>query len=60
MFDKKAGASLLFSFLLQNPFMPAHSSFQRRDFLRFLLGPSLAAMLFLVMLQELFGAEQEA
>ncbi|MBL8402913.1 MAG: hypothetical protein JNL16_00070, partial [Dechloromonas sp.] len=36
--------------------MSAHSSFQRRDFLRFLLGPSLAAMLFLVMLQELFGA----
>ncbi len=36
--------------------MSAHSSFQRRDFLRFLLGPSLVAMLFLVMLQELLGA----
>lgn len=36
--------------------MSAQSSFQRQDFLRFLLGPSLAAMLLLVMLQELLGA----
>lgn len=36
--------------------MPASTTFQRVDFLRFLLGPSCAAMLFLVMVQELFGA----
>jgi ABC-type multidrug transport system fused ATPase/permease subunit len=36
--------------------MPASRSFQRTDFLRFLLGPAFAAMLALVMLQELFGA----
>lgn len=36
--------------------MPASPSFQRFDFLRFLLGPSCAAMLLLVMAQELFGA----
>lgn len=36
--------------------MPVPSSFQRRDFLRFLLGSSFAAMFALVLLQELFGA----
>lgn len=35
---------------------PANSSFQRKDFLRFLLGSAFAAMIALVMLQELFGA----
>ena len=36
--------------------MPVPPSFQRQDFLRFMLGTSFAAMLALVMLQELFGA----
>ena len=54
---KKAGASLLFSFLFQNLFMSsANSSFQRKDFLRFLAGGAFAAMFALVLLQELFGA----
>ncbi len=35
---------------------PVSSSFQRQDFLRFLLGGAFAAMLLLVMLQEIFGA----
>lgn len=36
--------------------MSVSSSFQRSDFLRFLLGPAFVAMVGLVMLQELFGA----
>ena len=35
---------------------PVSPSFQRPDFLRFLLGGAFAAMLLLVMLQEVFGA----
>ena len=35
---------------------PVSPSFQRQDFLRFLLGGAFVAMLLLVMLQEVFGA----